>query len=103
MKNRQWRLKERPKGLVGPEHFTFSEIDVNAPRDGQLLVRTLLLSCDPTQRGWLLKERGYVDPVEIGQVMPALGVGQVVESRKADFQKGDVVTGLLAWQDFDRA
>ena len=70
--------------------------------DGQLLVRTLYLSVDPAMRGWMTEDPDYMPPIPLGSVMPAGGLGQVVESRHDDFQAGDFVSGLLGWQDYHR-
>ncbi len=103
--NRQWLLKERPVGLVGPEHFELVEsplpkVDLEA---GQVLVKTLMLGFDPAMRGWLMDERSYLPPVAIGAPMRASGVGQVVESSNPALPKGALVQGLLNWQEFSVA
>lgn len=98
--NRQWRLAARPEGMVGDEHFTWTEEPVAGPTsDGQVLVRTLYLSCDPTQRGWMARDT-YLPAVGIGEVMRSFGVGRVVESRHPAFTEGELVQGLLGWQDY---
>ncbi len=98
--NRQWLLAARPEGMVGEANFRWVESPVPAPsRDGQVLVRTLYLSCDPTQRGWMAFDT-YLPAVRLGEVMRSFGVGRVVASRHPDFAEGDVVQGLLGWQDF---
>ena len=53
--NRQWLLKERPMGLVGPEHFELVESPLPEPdlASGQVLLKTLMLSFEPGMRGWL--------------------------------------------------
>lgn len=98
--NRQWTLKQRPDGLVGPEHFAWTEGKVPEPGDGEVLIRTLYLSFDPTQRGWLHPEPGYMPPVQVGDVMRAGGIGQIVKSRNAGFKEGEIVQGMLGWQDY---
>ncbi len=98
--NRQWRLAARPEGMVGDEHFRW--VEEPAPgltSDGQLLVRTLYLSCDPTQRGWMARDT-YLPAVRIGEVMRSFGVGRVVESRHPNYREGQLVQGLLGWQDY---
>jgi len=99
-KNRQWLLRERPDGLVDRSHFTWTEAEVPPLEDGQFLVRNLVLSFDPTQRGWLNEGPGYVPPVQIGEVMRAGSVGQVIDSRHPDFRVGDLVQGAFGWQDY---
>ena len=48
--NRQWLLHERPVGMIGPEHFKYVESDISEPGDGEVLIRNLMFSFDPTQR-----------------------------------------------------
>lgn len=100
--NRQWLLKERPTGMVGPEHFEqvespLPEVDLEA---GQVLVKTLMLGFDPAMRGWVMDERSYLPPVAIGAAMRATGVGQVVASSNPALPKGALVQGLLNWQEY---
>lgn len=98
--NRQWVLKRRPRGLVRPEDFELRTAPVPEPAEGELLVRTLWLSFDPTQRGWLEDRPSYLPPVAIGEVMRASSVGQVARSRHPGFQEGDLVVGLGGWQEW---
>lgn len=98
--NRQWVLARRPEGLVGPENFAWREEPVPEVPEGGALVRTLLLSFDPTQRGWMEDRPSYMPPVRIGEVMRAGGVGEVVASRRSDLAVGQLVQGLLGWQDY---
>jgi NADPH-dependent curcumin reductase CurA len=39
-------------------------------------------------------------PVDIGSVMPGGGVGTIEESRHPDFQPGEMVQGMLGWQEY---
>jgi NADPH-dependent curcumin reductase CurA len=43
--------------------------------------------------------RSYVPPVGIGEVMRAMALGRVVESRHPGFAEGDVVTGVFGVQE----
>ncbi|KWF21986.1 NADP-dependent oxidoreductase [Burkholderia pseudomultivorans] len=98
--NRQLLLKTRPEGRVGREHFSLVEAPVPALADGEVLVRVLYLSMDPTNRVWMSDVPQYLPPVAIGEVMRALGIGRVVASRHAGFAEGDLVQGLVGWQDY---
>lgn len=98
--NRQLILAERPTGRVEDRHFTMREVPVEAPAPGQVLVRNLWLGFDPTQRGWLNPNPGYVPPVQVGEVMRAFAVGQVVQSDVAAFPAGSFVQGMFGWQDW---
>jgi NADPH-dependent curcumin reductase CurA len=99
-KNRQWRLASRPTGMVEDRNFTWVEEPVpTLDKDGQILVRNLYLSLDPTQRGWIARD-SYMPAVPIGAVMRGSAVGRVVASRRPGFAPGDLVQGLFGWQDY---
>ena len=98
--NRQWTLARRPHGLVKESDFAFGEVPLREPAEGQVLVRVLYISFDPTQRGWIEDRPGYLPPVQIGEVMRASGVGQVVASKDPDFAIGELVQGLFGWQEY---
>jgi NADPH-dependent curcumin reductase CurA len=97
--NRQWLLARRPQGIVSSDDFQWVERPVPELSEGQLLVRNLYLSCDPTQRGWIGRDT-YLPAVRLGDVMRSVAVGEVVESRDGRFESGQLVQGMLGWQDF---
>ncbi|MBV8616479.1 MAG: NADP-dependent oxidoreductase, partial [Acetobacteraceae bacterium] len=97
--NRRWLLKTRPAGMLKDEDFDFVEAPVPEPAEGEILVRVQMLSCDPTQRGWLGGDT-YMPAVKIGEVVRSLGAGRVVKSRHSGFREGDLVAGLVGWQDY---
>jgi NADPH-dependent curcumin reductase len=97
--NRQWLLVSRPEGMFREQNFKWTEVPVPPLASGQFLVRNLWISCDPTQLGWM-KVDSYVPKIPLGDVVRAIGVGQVVESRHSGFQVGEMVSGLLGWQDY---
>ncbi len=99
LKNRQWLLAERPQGIIKESDFRWNETSVPALKDGQVLVRNLAFSFDPTQRGWMSMDT-YMPAIPIGQTMKAGTVGQVVESKRPGFAKGDLVQGLFGWEDY---
>ena len=98
--NRTIRLDRRPVGLPGPETWKLAEEPVGDPGDGEVLVRALYLSLDPAMRGWINDVPSYIPPVQIGEVMRAIGVGRVVASNDERFGEGDVATGLLGIQEY---
>ncbi len=99
--NRQWVINGRPRGRpLRDDDFKWIEATVGAPGEGEVLVRTVMLSFDPTQKGWMENVGGYVAPTEIGDLMRARGVGQVVQSQDRRFTVGDMVGGMLGWQDY---
>ncbi|MCX2981821.1 NADP-dependent oxidoreductase [Halieaceae bacterium IMCC14734] len=98
--NRQWLLAHRPNGMVGKGNFEYRETAVPEPEDGEVLIRNLYFSFDPTQRGWMEDKESYLPPVKIGEPMRAGSVGQVHASRHPDFAVGDMVQTTGGWQDF---
>ncbi len=46
--NREWHLVSRPVGWPKPEDFALVEAEVPTPGAGQVLVRNLFVSVDPT-------------------------------------------------------
>ncbi|QUD90512.1 NADP-dependent oxidoreductase [Phenylobacterium montanum] len=99
--NRQWLINGRPNGRpLQDDDFKWVETAPREPAPGEALVRTLALSFDPAQKGWMENIGGYVAPTEIGEVMRGSGVGEVVASNAPGLAVGDKVTGMLGWQDY---
>jgi NADPH-dependent curcumin reductase CurA len=94
---RAWKLVARPEGPFKPQDFAWTEEPLPDVGDGQVLVREIYLSMDPTSRGWA-SSTTYLPPVELGSVMRGFGLGIVEESRYAGLSAGDYVQGLIGWQ-----
>ena len=58
-RNRRWLLARRPEGMIRDDDFRLAEEPVGDPGSGQVLVQVQVLSCDPTQRGWLAADTYY--------------------------------------------
>src|SRR5271170_8091996 len=99
MKNRQWLLARRPNGAIQDSDFNLVETEAPIPGEGEVLVRNTMLSCDPTQRGWIAFDT-YLPAVKIGEVVRSIGAGRIVASNNPDFSVGDIVSGLTGWQDY---
>jgi NADPH-dependent curcumin reductase CurA len=98
--NHQIRLASRPVGLPTLTDFAHTEEPVAHPGDGEFLVRVLYISLDPAMRGWLNEGRSYIRPVAIGDVMRAIAVGEVIESKHPTFKEGGHVTGAFGVQEY---
>ena len=99
--NRQWCLAKRPEGHLSISDFRWHEKpvpDVLPPN--QVLVRTIYLSLDPTNRIWASDMDQYMPPVEIGEVMRGANLGIVEASNNASFLVGSIVTGIWGWQSY---
>ena len=103
--NHQVRLASRPVGLPTRDNWRATEEPVPeaaALAEGEILVRTLMLSLDPAMRGWMNEGKSYIAPVELGAVMRAGGIGAVVASRHPGFAVGERVSAPLGVQEFAR-
>lgn len=98
--NRQFLLAKRPVGQASREDFTYQEVPVGELASGQILVKNHYLSLDPAMRGWMNEGKSYIAPVGLGEVMRALGVGEVIASHSDQFAEGDFVQGALGVQDY---
>jgi NADPH-dependent curcumin reductase CurA len=97
--NRRFALRQRPHGRIDPETFELVEEELPPLRDGEALVRTEWVSLDPTNRGWIGEGPGYLPPVAIGETMRAVAMGRVVESKRPDYEEGQLVQGLIGWTE----
>jgi NADPH-dependent curcumin reductase CurA len=99
--NRQWVLKRRPVGEIEPGDLDFIETPLRPLAEGEVLIRMIYLSLDPTNRIWMSDIDQYLPPVQIGDVMRGGGIGVIEESRSANLKVGDIVNaGLGGWQDY---
>jgi len=90
-------LAQRPKGDARPEDFRLETVQMRAPADGEVLVRTIWLSLDPYMRGRMNAGASYAPPVEIGDVMTGQVVAEVLESRADGLAPGDIVLAGIGW------
>lgn len=83
--------------------FRIEEIRLEPLYEGQIRVKLLYLSNDPTQRGWISANqnpaRTYVPPIYKDEVIRSMGVGEVIESKSSKYAKGVKVVGLMGWAD----
>ncbi len=98
--NKQVTLAARPKGFPKESDFKVVQAPVPEPGAGQILVRMLYISVDPYMRGRMNDVKSYTPALQIGEVMGAGAVGEVVDSKNARFQVGDVVEGFFGWQQY---
>ena len=98
--NRRLVLAERPTGMVDASTVRTEECAIPAPGDGEALARVRYISIDPTIRTWMDDAPGYLPPIGIGEVVRAGGVAEIVESNSSKYNPGDLVFGMMGWQDY---
>lgn len=88
------------------ENATFKLVTRSVPEleHGQVLVRNIYLSNDPSQRAWIQKglraDRMYVKPVTKGEVMRSVGLAQVVELKSPKYVAGDILNAEVEWSEY---
>lgn len=97
--NRKVVLKSHPKGPVSLSNFDMVTEETAPLAPGQVCVRVDHLSIDAFIRT-TLDGGGFHQSAKLGGVVPALGVGTVVESTDPGFGVGDVVTGPMCSQQY---
>lgn len=101
VRNRQWVLRQRPKGAIQEGDLELVDSPLPDLKDGEVLVRTVYLSLDPTNRTWMNDSEGYLPPVGLGDVMRGLTLGVVEQSRSERWKAGDIVsTAAGGWADY---
>ena len=98
--NRQILLRRRPTGLVAPDDTELVTDPAPEPADGEALVRTTYIGMDAAARTWLDGQPGYLPALQLGDVIRAAGIGEVVASRCDAYAVGDVVTTLTGFQEY---
>ncbi|WP_223421317.1 NADP-dependent oxidoreductase [Tateyamaria pelophila] len=99
MTNRQIVVAELPQGTLMPEHFRLEDTTTPDPAEGEVLLRTILMSIDAANRGWL-NGPTYRAAVEAGDVMPTYAICEVMESRSPRLTPGDIVAAETVWADY---
>ena len=97
--NKQWIYARKPNAQVGPGNFDLREAEMPQAGNGEVLVRTTLLSLDPASRAWM-QGQTYRSMLNPGDVMAGWGIGEVVTSNAKGFEPGDLVSADYGWQQY---
>ena len=91
-------LVETPTGALTPEHYRMETESLPSPRDGEVHLRTILMSIDAANRAWLQGET-YRAAVGPGDAMPTYAISEVMASNSPRLQVGDIVASESVWCD----
>ena len=94
-------LRERPKGIPSTDTFRIVEVPVSVPQEGELLIKSRYISVDPYMRNRMNNVASYIAPYELDQIITGDLLGEVIESKTNGFKKGDYVTGILEWKEYN--
>lgn len=99
--NKRWVLKRRPEGEIKRGDLELVKEPLRELADNEVLIRTIYLSLDPTNRIWMSDQDQYLPPVQIGETMRGGAIGVVERSRADRFKPGDLVNpGLAGWSTY---
>ncbi len=98
--NKQLLFVKRPEGEANASTWSLETNPIPEIGEGQILVKQHYVSLDPAMRGWMNDSKSYIAPMEIGSVMRAGAVGEVVESKNPKFQVGQYVVGTGGVQQY---
>ena len=94
-------LLRRP-GPDGPvlADFAVEERAIPPLEPGQLLLRNIVMSVDPSMRGRLdVGEKHYTTNFEIGQPLDGSAIGVVIATESGSIEPGTVVRHRMGWRD----
>eukprot|EP00742_Colponemidia_sp_Colp-10_P002686 GILJ01002870.1.p2 GENE.GILJ01002870.1~~GILJ01002870.1.p2 ORF type:complete len:338 (-),score=55.57 GILJ01002870.1:165-1178(-) len=94
-------LKEHPVGLPDAQkHFEIKTVATPSCENEHVLLQLLFASVDPYLRGLIRAGgSGYMSGLPEGSPMVSGAVGKVIESKDPGFVEGDIVQGMLSWQE----
>lgn len=99
--NKQYKLAKRPIGLPEADTWSLESHPIPSISDGEVLIKQHYISLDPAMRGWINEGKSYIEPVEIGAVMRAGSIGEVIEANNhPTFKVGDVLSGWGGVQQY---
>lgn len=93
---KRWTLAKHPSGVPSEDCFALESFTLDAPQDGQVLIKTHYFSLDPGMRGRLSGD-SYAAGLKIGDTIESAGIGEIIASKSERFAVGDMVMGGLGW------
>ncbi|CAE6105503.1 unnamed protein product [Arabidopsis arenosa] len=104
--NKQVTLKDYVSGFPKESDFDFTTttVELKVPEgSNSVLVKNLYLSCDPYMRTRMSKPKpstALAQAYNPGQPISGYGVSRVIESGHPDYQKGDLLWGIVGWEEY---
>lgn len=99
MQTRFFTIDEHPQGTPARELFKLREQALPELAEGEVRIRNTWLSVDPYMRGRMDGVTTYIEPFKLGAPLEGAAIGEVIESRAADFPVGTKVRHMGGWRD----
>lgn len=96
-------LERRPVGK--PKLSDFKTINDEIPQleTGEILLKTTYVSVDPYLRGRMNDAKSYAVPFQLHQPISSGVIAEVTETNHKEFSKGDFVSGMLQWKEYQKS
>ena len=101
--NKAILLEKRPVGLPQLSDFTFVSNDIDTITTGELLLKTSYVSVDPYLRSRMNDAKSYIPAFELHKPISSGIIAEVIDSKNTAFEKGDFVSGMLEWKEFQKS
>ncbi len=94
-------LASRPQGAPTEDNFRLETRELPEVGDGQILCRNHFISLDAGFRNWMDEGSGdaVLPAMALNEPVMGLTMSEVLESRHADYQAGDMLMARFAWED----
>ena len=96
-------LGNRPVGKPKLSDFKFVSNDTETITNREILLKTTYVSVDPYLRGRMNDTKSYTPPFELNKPITSGIVAEVIDSKIPAFIKGDFVSGMLEWKEFQKS
>ena len=93
--SKEIHLVKRPEGMPVDSDFAMVEATLNAPADGEVLVRNIYMSVDPAMRPAMTNGQTKLD-----RAMEGSAIGQVAASNHPNFPEGSYVLHRAGFREY---
>jgi NADPH:quinone reductase len=95
MSYQQFELNQYPVTTPEKEIWSLTKIELPNLKENEFLIQLLYVSVDPYMRG-MMRNQGF----SLNKLIPARGVGKVVESKNENYKIGEYYSGMMSLSEF---
>lgn len=95
-------LARRPADQLVAEDFAVDTQPLGSVAEGQFMIKNRFLSLDAGFRQWMNEgsDDNYLASMPLGEPVQSIIMGEIVESKNADYPVGSIVMGRTAWEQY---
>lgn len=97
---RRWTIDHYLQDALDGTELCLETLPMPPLADGQVLIKTRLLSIDASNLLWLSERKDYLPPLQIGDAMRGQIIGRVEASAHPAFAAGEHLMTLQSWSDY---